>query len=157
MLPCSWRRLAALGALGRGILGSLGRAGSSSGSTASPAGMRRRWGGDAMPRSVRSPTAKRAPHSPVHVAPRLPMSPYLVAPPGHGGDDIAPSRIPLDVGGHVVLRDIHDRTVRSVNEGQGAVHTGEQTAWWAFCRSRVCARPRLQGEGTGQTREPGVP
>lgn len=114
-------------------------------------------GGDAMPRWVRSPTAKRAPHGPVHVAPRLPGSPYLVAPPGHGGDDIAPSRIPLDVGGHVVLRDIHDRTVRSVNEGQGAVHTGEQTARWAFSRSRVCARPRLQGEGTGQTREPGVP
>lgn len=70
--------------------------------------------GDARPGTARSHTASK-----VHGAP------YLVAPPGHRGDNVAPSGVPLHVGGHVVLCNVHDRTVRGVNESQGAVHTGE--------------------------------
>lgn len=46
-----------------------------------------------------------------------------MAPPGDGGDDIAPSGVPLYVGGHVVLCYVHHGAVWRVHEGQSSIHT----------------------------------
>ena len=40
----------------------------------------------------------------------------LVAPPADGGGDVAAGRVPLDVGGHEVLRGRHDLQVVRVDE-----------------------------------------
>lgn len=45
-----------------------------------------------------------------------------MAPPGDRGHHVSAGGIPLNIRSHVVLGDVHDRTVRGVHKGQGTVH-----------------------------------
>lgn len=51
------------------------------------------------------------------------VSRYLVAPPGHRGDNVSTGRVPLDVRRHVVLCNVHHDAVGGVHKGKSSVHT----------------------------------
>lgn len=52
---------------------------------------------------------------------------HLVAPPGNRGDNVATSWVPLHIGGHVVLSNVHHGAVWRVNEGQSSIHAAQKS------------------------------
>lgn len=141
-----WTRPAALEALLRSIQRQLGLStdGQQISSNASAMG-----GGDTGLELV--PKGRRVSHRPAwpgFLCAQDTQGLYLMAPPGHRSDHVAPGRIPLHIRGHVVLCDVHDCAVRRVNKRQGTVHTGEteQSASGGPRLYTLSSRPSCTGD-----------